>query len=77
MEREEGLAGRAGGEEDELGVVVGGFAVEVDEAPVAVELIYSACCFQMVQCSESVKSQDTYQLHLPFPRAWEVTPLPC
>ena len=37
MERDEGLSGRAGGEEDEVvGIVVWGFAVEVDDAPVAV-----------------------------------------
>lgn len=35
-EREEGLSGRAGGEEDELEAVVGGVAVEVEEVPVAV-----------------------------------------
>ena len=35
VESEEGLSGRGGGEEDELDVVVWGFAVEVDDAPVA------------------------------------------
>lgn len=35
-EREEGLSGRDGGEEDELVAVVREFAVEVEDAPVAV-----------------------------------------
>lgn len=34
-ESEEGLSGRAGGEEDELEVVVGGFAIEAEDVPVA------------------------------------------
>ncbi len=48
-EREEGLSGRAGGEEDELEVaVVGwwGFAVTVEDAPVAVFFYkFSALCY--------------------------------
>lgn len=78
-EREEGLSGRAGGEEDELEeVVVWGFAVEVEDAPVAVSinsqhLITSG---RIVGYGEGAH-QDTYQLRLPFPRAWAAIPLPC
>lgn len=72
------MSGRVGGEDESVGIVVWGFAVEVEDTPVAVSKNHQHST--MTSEGSRLRSrahQDTYQLHLPFPRAWVVIPPPC